>query len=175
MHVPAAFRWSGPGTARAAWVLLTLDSRNDVLKQEIVLPTVAEIVLIFNPYAGPIEVCRHRLLPARQHDWGILKRVLIRNPDLDPPTPVRIVEPKGMQVVLLPAHGVLDCDVQVPQTVWLAGTSIRRHTAGLRPRSVILNLYTSLLALTYSPHNSSPRATPDACRIPRFFLRKSHC
>jgi hypothetical protein len=106
-----------PSPADASGVLATLDPRYDCLEKDVVLPTVAEVVLVLRGGPWLYEELMQGVFPTSQDRFRVIKGVLVRDTDLHLHAGRLIVKPEGVKVIVLPAHRVLNRDVQVPKTV----------------------------------------------------------
>ena len=105
-------------TARVTAVVL---GRLEALVHEDVLPVVAEVVRVHHGRGMPVpmvEELREWDVPSR-HDRPVLWVVVGGNTDRHHVPLSRIEQPELVEVVVEPAHGVLDGDVQVPKRVLL--------------------------------------------------------
>src|SRR5262249_8071226 len=66
VHAAAVLGWAGPGAIDAERILLAHLPRQDCLQPHLVLPPVAEVVLVGDGYSGAEKVAGDRDLPARQ-------------------------------------------------------------------------------------------------------------
>ena len=109
------FGRTGARTGHTAGIATAI-GRNDLFELEGVLPVVTEVVAI-----------SHRVDPIRQepHDRNLppgsartlVGHLVIRDADSCDPSGLRIRQDEFVQVIVFPAHRVLNCDVEIPKGV----------------------------------------------------------
>ena len=87
---------------------------NDLLELQSVLPIIAEIVTIPDRIRSVGQMSRNRNFPTSQAR-PLVRHLIVRDADSLGAAGLRIDDDEFVQVIVLPAHRVLNCYVKIPK------------------------------------------------------------